>query len=102
MSNQIRYDRLSSLADVRAERQRLRQEHARLTRKLEQDCEQLSEVFTVEFWTGALSRKIAQWAPTSQWVVWGYEWVSSLMLRRRKRKARKKAKKLKNTDVTPA
>ncbi len=96
MNNPTRYDRLSSLADVRAERQRLRQEHARLTRKLEQDCEQLTEVFSVDFWTGMLSRKIAQWAPTSQWVVWGYEWVSSLMQRHRKRKTRKKHKKQKN------
>ncbi len=93
MSSQIRYDRLSSLADVRAERQRLRQEHARLAKKLEQDCDQLAEVFSVDFWTGMFSRKIAQWAPPSQWAAWGYELISSWVLRRRKRKVRKKAKK---------
>lgn len=95
MSSQVRYDRLSSLADVRAERHRLRQQHARLTEKLGQDCDQLTEVFTVDFWTGMITRKIAQWVPPAQWVTLGYDMISSLVQRRRKRKARKKAKKQK-------
>lgn len=94
-SSPIRYDRLSSLAEVRAERQRLRQEHARLAQKLDQDCDQLTEVFSIDFWTGMLSRKIAQWTPPSQWAVLGYELISSWVSHRRKRKARKKAKKAK-------
>lgn len=98
MSNHIRYDRLSSLCDVRAERHRLRQEQARLGAKLEQDCDQLSEVFTADFWTGMLSRKIAQWVPPAQWVTMGYELISSLVQRRSKRKARKKAKKQKELE----
>ena len=100
MSSQIRYDQLSSLAQVRAERQRLREEQVRLKRKLAQDCDQLTEVLSVDFWTEKLSRTVNQWVSTSQWALWGYELISSWVLKTRKRKARKKSKRAKQRAET--
>lgn len=98
MNDSLRYSRLSNLAEVRAERERLLRQEAILRERMIQHGHRLNEVLSVDFWTGMLSRKIDQWLPSSQWIALGYETISSLFRCRYKRKARKKAKKQKNAS----
>lgn len=98
MSDSLRYSRFSTLAEVRAERERLLRQQTILQERMVQHGHRLTEVLSVDFWTGMLSRKMGQWLPSSQWIALGYEAITSLVRCRYQRKARKKAKKHKNAS----
>ncbi len=86
MSSPIRYDRLKTLADVRAQRQHVYRELVRTKARLGEDYDRLGDIFSVEYWTGMLSRRLGAMVPSATWVTMGYELISMWMSRRKKKR----------------
>lgn len=96
MSSPVRYDRLKTLDDVRAERRRIHRELESTKRRLGEDYDRLADLFSVDYWSRILLQQINHLVAPTQWVTLGYELVSSLLSRRKKKKKRGRKQKVAN------
>jgi|GEM_PF-4978336 len=89
-NSRVNYKRLKSLKDLRAERLRIAREVYYKKAEILDDIEQVQELFTPDYWMGMLTRKVGNLTSTSGMLATGYDLVSSLIKKKRKKKARKR------------
>jgi hypothetical protein len=77
MKKRVDFHQLTTLAEVRNERQRVNRALARRKEWLEEDYDRISEVFTADYWTAILSEWVSGIA--SGWIGSGFGLVSSLL-----------------------
>lgn len=87
----VQYERLRTLADVRAERYRVNREINRTKEKLVDDYEDCKHMLTLDYWVGRLTKRVSSFtaSPTAQWIFMGYNMISSFIQRRKEAKEEK-------------
>ena len=78
MSKRIRYDELRTLEDVKAARLRVEREIVRVKGALNDDYDRITEVLSVEYWMGVITRKIGNIVTVVKAAANGYGFISSL------------------------
>lgn len=84
MSSRVKYTRLKTLADVKAERIRISNEIDRAEERLQDDYERITEMFSIDYLMGVVSEKTARIYSMIQWISSGYSFVASIIQKYRK------------------
>ena len=86
MNSWVNYKQIKTLRDLRMERARISREIYYKTTDLREDMLDIGEFFTVDYWMGRLTRQLGDLSSAGGWATAGYNLVSSLMKKKRKKK----------------
>ena len=93
MSKKVQYLKIRTIADLRAERQRVDAELGRVGSKLRGDYENVTHMFSMGYVVEQITGRAGQVYNLVQWAMSGYEFVRSLIDKYKNMAAEKKAEK---------
>lgn len=78
MKSHVNYSRLRTIEDVRKERQRINMELRYTTRRIEDNWDQISDYFTVDYWLDYVLRVTGNVGSSVRTVISGFSTILSL------------------------